>query len=39
MYWVPDPDHPPFVRIDVDAQLCIGCKKCPPVYLLTSSKE
>jgi len=28
MYWVPDPDHPPFGRIDVDAMLCIGCKKC-----------
>jgi ferredoxin len=28
MYWVPDPDHPPFGRIDVDPVLCIGCKKC-----------
>jgi ferredoxin len=28
MYWVPDEDHPPFGRIDVDYQLCIGCKKC-----------
>ena len=28
MYWIPDPDYPPFGRIEVDAQLCIGCKKC-----------
>ena len=28
MYWVPDPDHPPFGRIEVDPFLCIGCKKC-----------
>ena len=28
MYWVPDPDHPPFGHIEVDPQLCIGCKKC-----------
>ena len=28
MYWVPDEDHPPFGRIEVDAQLCIGCKLC-----------
>lgn len=28
MYWVPDLDHPPFGRIDVDPVLCIGCKKC-----------
>ena len=28
MFWVPDEDHPPFGRIDVDYQLCIGCKKC-----------
>jgi ferredoxin len=28
MYWVPDEDHPPFGRIEVDPQLCIGCKKC-----------
>jgi ferredoxin len=28
MYWVPDEDHPPFGRINVDYQLCIGCKKC-----------
>ncbi len=28
MFWVPDEDHPPFGRIQVDPQLCIGCKKC-----------
>jgi len=28
MYWVPDDDHPPFGRIEVDPYLCIGCKKC-----------
>lgn len=28
MYWIPDEDHPPFGRIEVDPQLCIGCKKC-----------
>jgi ferredoxin len=28
MYWVPDADHPPFGRIDVDPLLCIGCKLC-----------
>ena len=28
MYWVPDEEHPPFGRIEVDAQLCIGCKLC-----------
>ena len=28
MYWIPDPDFPPFGRIEVDQQLCIGCKKC-----------
>src|SRR5216683_77295 len=28
MYWVPDEDHPPFGRIEVDPELCIGCKKC-----------
>ncbi len=28
MYWIPDDDHPPFGRIEVDAYLCIGCKKC-----------
>jgi ferredoxin len=28
MYWIPDEDHLPFGRIDVDATLCIGCKKC-----------
>ncbi|SRR5579884_2579272 len=28
MYWVPDEEHPPFGRISVDPQLCIGCKLC-----------
>lgn len=28
MYWVPDEDHAPFGRIEVDPVLCIGCKKC-----------
>lgn len=28
MYWVPDPDHPPFGIIRVDPLLCIGCKLC-----------
>jgi ferredoxin len=29
MYWVPDEDHPPFGRIEVDPVLCIGCKSAP----------
>jgi ferredoxin len=28
MYWVPDADHPPFGRIEVDPLLCIGFKLC-----------
>jgi ferredoxin len=28
MFWVPDEDHPPFGRIEVDKVLCIGCAKC-----------
>lgn len=28
MFWVPDEDHPPFGRIEVDPELCIGCQKC-----------
>ncbi len=28
MYWIQDEDHPPFGRIEVDAQTCIGCKQC-----------
>ena len=28
MFWVPDDDYPPFGRIEVDYQTCIGCKKC-----------
>ena len=28
MFWVQDDENPPFGRIQVDPQLCIGCKKC-----------
>jgi ferredoxin len=28
MFWVPDTDHPPFGRIEVDKTACIGCAKC-----------
>lgn len=28
MYWVDDEDHPPFGRIEIDGQTCIGCKQC-----------
>ena len=28
MFWVPDEEHPPFGHIEVDPQLCIGCRKC-----------
>ena len=28
MYWVPDSQHAPFGRIEVDPLLCIGCKLC-----------
>jgi ferredoxin len=28
MFWIPDEDHPPFGRIEVDPELCIGCQKC-----------
>jgi len=28
MFWVPDEDHPPFGRIQVDKSTCIGCAKC-----------
>jgi ferredoxin len=28
MFWVKDPEHPPFGRIVVDPILCIGCKLC-----------
>jgi ferredoxin len=28
MFWVPDPDHEPFGRIEVDKATCIGCAKC-----------
>ena len=28
MYWMDDPDQPPFGRIVVDPLLCIGCKLC-----------
>lgn len=28
MFWIPDEDHPPFGRIEVDKATCIGCAKC-----------
>jgi len=28
MFWIPDEDHPPFGRIEVDKTSCIGCAKC-----------
>jgi len=28
MFWIPDYDHPPFGRVEVDPLQCIGCKKC-----------
>ena len=28
MFWIPDEDHPPFGRIEIDKVLCIGCAKC-----------
>jgi ferredoxin len=28
MYWIADVENPPFGVIDVDPQLCIGCKLC-----------
>jgi ferredoxin len=28
MFWIPDEDHPPFGRIEVDKVLCIGCARC-----------
>ena len=28
MFWVLDADNPPFGRIAIDYQLCLGCKKC-----------
>ena len=28
MFWIPDEDHPPFGRIEVDKAVCIGCAKC-----------
>ena len=28
MFWVPDEEHPPFGRIEVDKAICIGCAKC-----------
>src|SRR5436190_4747585 len=28
MFWVPDDEHSPFGRIEVDPYLCIGCQKC-----------
>jgi ferredoxin len=28
IYWVPDEDHPPFGRVEIDLATCIGCAKC-----------
>ena len=28
MFWIPDQDHPPYGRIEVDKSTCIGCAKC-----------
>ncbi|HEV8385884.1 MAG TPA: hypothetical protein VGQ11_13520 [Candidatus Acidoferrales bacterium] len=28
MFWMRDPEHPPFGHIVVDPLLCIGCKLC-----------
>ena len=28
MFWIPDDDHPPYGRIEVDKTTCIGCAKC-----------
>ena len=28
MFWVPDPDAPPFGIIEVDKSTCIGCARC-----------
>jgi ferredoxin len=28
MFWIPDEEHPPFGRIEVDKTTCIGCAKC-----------
>jgi ferredoxin len=28
MFWVPDMEYPPAGRIEVDPNLCIGCKLC-----------
>ncbi|MEW6213391.1 MAG: 4Fe-4S ferredoxin [Acidobacteriota bacterium] len=28
MFWVEDEEHPPLGRIEVDPNLCIGCKLC-----------
>ena len=28
MFWVPDDEHPPFGRVEVDKSTCIGCAKC-----------
>lgn len=28
IYWVPDEEHPPFGRVEIDLATCIGCAKC-----------
>jgi len=28
MFWIPDEEHAPFGRIEVDKGLCIGCARC-----------
>ena len=28
MFWIPDEEHPPFGRVEVDKSTCIGCAKC-----------
>ncbi|MDE3197996.1 MAG: 4Fe-4S ferredoxin [Acidobacteriota bacterium] len=28
IFWVPDPDHPPFGVVAIDRDTCIGCAKC-----------
>ncbi len=28
MFWIPDEDHAPFGRIEIDKTTCIGCARC-----------